>query len=197
MKYDIKSIEKRKKKEVIIKNVLKVILILVVYNMILLGISAMDNNENTNIFGFKSYIITTNSMEPNIKKGDAVVCKKVKTEDLKEGDVITFSKDGEVITITHRIIKIETKDGKKSYITKGDNNTLEDNEKVEENQIRGKMIVVIPRLGNFIKLLSNNIIVLILLLVILILWFMKILINEKRESRREKRKIEEAKSKKY
>ena len=46
MKYDIKSIEKRKKKEVMIKNVLKVILILLIYNMILLGISAMDNNEN-------------------------------------------------------------------------------------------------------------------------------------------------------
>ena len=45
MKYDIKSIEKRKKKEVMIKNVLKVILILLIYNMILLGISAMDNNE--------------------------------------------------------------------------------------------------------------------------------------------------------
>ena len=48
MKYDIKSIEKRKKKEVMIKNVLKVILILLIYNMILLGISAMDNNENIN-----------------------------------------------------------------------------------------------------------------------------------------------------
>lgn len=197
MKYDIKSIEKRKKKEVMIKNVLKVILILLIYNMILLGISAMDNNENINIFGFKSYIITTNSMEPNIRMGDAVICKKIKTEDLKEGDVITFSKDGESITITHRIIKIEDNNGKKSYITKGDNNTLEDNEKVEDSQIRGKMVIVIPRIGNFIKLSSNNIIVLILILVVLILWFMKILINEKIESRIEKRKIEEAKSKKY
>ena len=104
----------------------------------------------------------------------------------------------EVVKVRPEIaIKIEDNNGKKSYITKGDNNTLEDNEKVEDSQIRGKMVIVIPRIGNFIKLSSNNIIVLILILVVLILWFMKILINEKRESRREKRKIEEAKSKKY
>ena len=189
MKYDIESIEKRKKNEKIFKNVLKVILILLIYNMILLGISAMDNNENINILGFKSYIITTNSMEPNIRMGDVVICKKIKTEDLKEGDVIIFNKNGEVIT--HRIIKIETNDEINYYITKGDNNTLEDNEKVEENQIKGKMVIKIPKMGNFIKALSNNIFLLIILLVILILSFIKILVSEKRDDRRKKRKIEE------
>lgn len=197
MKYDIESIEKRKKNEKIFRNILKIILIILLYNIILLVISTIDNNEGSGFCGFKSYIITTSSMEPDIKTGDVVICQKTDAKDLKEGDVITFSKDGESITITHRIIKIEDNNGKKSYITKGDNNTLEDNEKVEDSQIRGKMVIVIPRIGNFIKLSSNNIIVLILILVVLILWFMKILINEKRESRREKRKIEEAKSKKY
>ena len=108
MKYDIESIERRKKKEKVLKNVLKIVLIILIYNMILLGISAMDNNESSGFGGFKSYIITTSSMEPNIKIGDVVICKKINAKDLKEGDVITFTKNGEVIT--HRIIKIETND---------------------------------------------------------------------------------------
>ena len=128
-------------------------------------------------------------MEPDIKTGDVVICQKTDAKDLKEGDVIAFSKNGEVIT--HRIIKIETNDEINYYITKGDNNTLEDNEKVEENQIKGKMLIKIPKMGIFIKALSNNIILLIILLVILILSFMKILVSEKRDDRREKRKIEE------
>ena len=130
MKYDIESIEKRKKNEKIFRNILKIILIILLYNIILLGISTMDNNEGSGICGLKSYIITTSSMEPDIKTGDVVICQKTDAKDLKEGDVITFNKNGEVIT--HRIIKIETNDEINYYITKGDNNTLEDNEKVDD-----------------------------------------------------------------
>ena len=104
-------------------------------------------------------------------------------------NVIIFNNNGEVIP--HRIIKLETNDEINYYITKGDNNTLEDNEKVEENQIKGKMVIKIPKMGNFIKALSNNIFLLIILLVILILSFIKILVSEKRDDRRKKRKIEE------
>ena len=189
MKYDIESIEKRKKKEKIFRNILKIVLIILLYNIILLGISTIDNNEGSGFCGFKSYIITTSSMEPDIKTGDVVICQKTDAKDLKEGDVITFNKNGEVIT--HRIIKIETNDEINYYITKGENNTLEDNEIVEENQIKGKMIIKIPKMGIFIKALSNNIILLIILLVILILSFIKILVSEKRDDRREKKKIEE------
>ena len=189
MKYDIESIEKRKKNEKIFRNILKIILIILLYNIILLGISTIDNNEGSGFCGFKSYIITTSSMEPDIKTGDVVICQKTDAKDLKEGDVIIFNKNGEVIT--HSIIKIETNDEINYYITKGDNNTLEDNEKVEENQIKGKMVIKIPKMGNFIKALSNNIFLLIILLVILILSFIKILVSEKRDDRRKKRKIEE------
>ena len=157
-------------------------------------VSAMDNKNDISILGFKSYIITTNSMEPTIKIGDVVICKNANEDEIKEGDVITFSKEGGVIT-THRVTKIEKIENKsKTYITKGDNNNLEDEEKIEFKNIKGKMIVTIPRLGKIINLLSNNVIILIILLVILILYFIKILINEKKDIRREKRKIEKEKT---
>ena len=194
MKYDIDSIEKRRKKEKTIKNILKIVLIILIYNLILLVVSAMDNKNDISILGFKAYIITTNSMEPTIKIGDVVICKEANEEEIKDGDVITFSKDGGVIT-THRVTKIEeTESGNKIYVTKGDNNTLEDEEKIESKEVKGKMTATIPKLGKIIKLCTNNVIILVILLVILILYFIKILINEKRDIRREKRKIEKEKT---
>lgn len=194
MKYDIDSIEKRRKKEKIIKNILKIVLIILIYNLILIVVSAMDNKNDISILGFKAYIITTNSMEPTIKIGDVVICKEANEEEIKDGDVITFSKDRGVIT-THRVTKIEeTEDGSKIYVTKGDNNTLEDEKKIESKEVKGKMTATIPKLGKIIKLCTNNVIILVILLVILILYFIKILINEKRDIRREKRKIEREKT---
>ena len=40
--------------------------------------------------------------------------------DIQEGDVITFTQEGEVIT--HRITKIDVEESGTKYITKGDNN---------------------------------------------------------------------------
>lgn len=191
MKYDIESIKKRKENSRVIRRVTNIILVIIVYNIVLLTISYINKITNVNIFGYKAYIITTNSMEPKIKVGDIVIAKTVKEKDLKSGDVITFWQDHEVIT--HRIVRIEEGEDNNYYITKGDNNNIEDSKKVAYEQIEGKSILTIPYLGKFVGILENRIIFLIILLVLLILCFLKIQREEKRDSRREKKKIEEEK----
>ena len=113
---------------------------------------------------------------------------------------IAFQKLGKLYeqnqeVITHRIQKIEedqtTKE--KTYITKGDNNNIEDSENIKFSAIIGKCILTIPYLGNIISVLENKLIVLIIILIILILFFLKIQKQEKLENRREKKKIEEEK----
>ena len=191
MKYDIESIKKRKENSRVIRRVANIILVIIVYNIVLLTISYINKITNVNIFGYKAYIITTNSMEPKIKVGDIVIAKTVKEEELKEGDVITFWQDQEVIT--HRIVRIEERKDNNYYITKGDNNNVEDPKKVAYEQVEGKSIFTIPYLGKFVGILENRIIFLIILLVLFILCFLKIQREEKRDSRREKKKIEEEK----
>ena len=193
MKYDIKSIEKRKKIAKNIKNILYVILIILIYNMVLIGVSSTNKFKNINLFGYKSYVITSASMEPEIKLGDVIVSKVTKQQNLQKGDVITFKKNQDVIT--HRIVDIENNEEKKYYVTKGDNNKYEDLEKIEYGQIEGKYIFKISKLGKFIILLDNKIVILIIMLAILILCFMKIQKDEKKEIRREK-KIESKKENK-
>ena len=193
MKYDVESINKRKEKSKNFKKILEVIAIILIYNIILIIVSSI-NGKDFNILGYKAYIVETNSMEPTIKVGDIVIIKKVKVEKLNQGDVITFTQEGEVIT--HRITKIDVEESGTKYITKGDNNNTEDTIKVEHEDILGKEILTIPQLGKVMQLLNNKIILLIIILIILIWAFIRIQKIEKLENRREKKKIEENKKNK-
>ena len=189
MKYDLESINKRKQNAKIIKKVMEIIAIILIYNIILIAISSENKISLINILGYESYVIKTNSMEPTIDINDVIITKKVKEEEIKVQDIITFVKDKEVIT--HRITKIETENDIKKYTTKGDNNNIEDSFKITYDNIAGKHILTIPKLGKIVKVLENQIIFLIILLIILIYMFFRIQNQEKKEIRREKKKSEE------
>ena len=188
MKYDLESINKRKENAKIFKKVIEVFAIILIYNIILVGISIENNDAIINMFGYKAYVIKTNSMEPTIKVNDVVINKKVEQEELNVGDVITFLNDGEVIT--HRITKIE-EDLVTLYTTKGDNNNIEDVFKITYDNIKGKHILTIPYLGVIVQLLENKLLFLVILLIVLIFIFIQIQNQEKKDNRREKKKIEE------
>lgn len=190
MKYDKESINKRNQNKKIAKKIIDIILIILVYNIILVAISNMDKLDEINLFGYKAYTIKSDSMEPTIKNGDVIIIKKIPEEKLEDGDIITFKQNADIIT--HRISKIEEENGKK-YITKGDNNNLEDSAKITYQEIKGKKIITIPYLGKIMNILENKIVFLIILLIILIICFYKIQKQEKSEIRREKKKIEDEK----
>ena len=192
MKYDIESIMNRKKTVQRIRIVLIVIFIIILYNVILVGISSIDNEESLNLFGYQAYIITSNSMEPEINNGDVVIVRQCKEEDLNINDIITFDKDGRINT--HRITNIINEEGKVKYITKGDNNSIEDQEKIEFSNIKGKMTIKIPYLGNVIMFIQNQMIILIIVLILLLLLLYKVIIDERKENRRRKREIEKEKN---
>lgn len=111
---------------------------------------------------FSIYTIATGSMVPNINQFDAVINMRVDDpNNLKVGDVITFrstsplSKD---LTITHRIKAITTdEEGKACYVTKGDANNIEDASCAKFENIIGKVIIRIPRLGYIQKFLASGV----------------------------------------
>ena len=192
MKFDTESIIKRKKKVKIIKIILLIILVVILYNIALVGISEANKLDGFNFFGYKAYIITSESMKPTIYIGDVIITKPCIQDELKTDDIITFKKNNE-ITNTHRIIKIIDEDEKKSFITKGDNNELQDEKEVKFEEIQGKVILTIPKLGKIIELMQNKIVILVILLIILIILFMSIINSEKKELRRRKMQIEKEK----
>lgn len=100
------------------------------------------------VFKYRPVAILTYSMEPIFTRGDAVIVEKLDDEEknkLKKGDIIQYQLDKTVVV--HRIIKVKKEDNKKVYILKGDNNNAKDPKPVYMEQIMGKVLFSIPKVG--------------------------------------------------
>ena len=100
------------------------------------------------VFKYRPVAILTYSMEPIFTRGDAVIVEKLDKEEknkLKKGDIIQYQVDKTVVV--HRIIKVKKEDNKKVYILKGDNNNAKDPKPVYMEQIMGKVLFSIPKVG--------------------------------------------------
>lgn len=131
---EIKSVKKREKKNESATSL-----------MITSIISIMMIWFAVGIFPIYPSVIVTGSMEPMIKPGDVILVKKVDANAVQVDDVIQFKRDS--ILISHRIIEVKEDVTGKSYQTKGDNNSGPDIEWVKPEQIKGKVISVIPKIG--------------------------------------------------
>ncbi len=119
---------------------------------------------------FNAYVVLSGSMLPTIKVKDIVVTKKIAEEELKIGDIITFiSPDTRFggISVTHRIIdKIyDEQAGIYKYRTQGDANNVSDTVPVPNENILGKVILKIPKLGYLQDILASKGGVIILVLI--------------------------------
>ena len=106
------------------------------------------------------YTIVSGSMEPNINIYDVVVSKKVKSpNEIKVGDVITFVSTSSLskgLTVTHRVIEVVKTDLGVAYRTQGDNNLSPDTAPAEFDNVIGKVILRIPKLGKVQEFLSKK-----------------------------------------
>lgn len=187
MKYDIDDIQKRKELHARIRKLVYIFLVIILYNIVLLYMSYIDKFDTPSFYIYKAYVITTNSMEPELKKDDVVVIKKAKADNLKQGDIITFKQNGE--TITHRIVQIDDIEDGKLYITKGDNNNVQDEQGLRFDQIEGKLVIKIPQLGKMVASFKNGIIIVLVLLISAIIYLNRITAKERSNIRRAKKKL--------
>ena len=145
------KIEKKKRRKAIINFLLTpIIVILLVICIFAVYQKIVLKKQNIEILGFKGYIVMTGSMEPSINAGDVIIGKKANENNIKIGDVITFSSINSGATITHRIVDITNKDGKRYYQTKGDNNNSEDVDLVEYKDIQGIVLFKIGKIGKIL-----------------------------------------------
>jgi len=88
--------------------------------------------------------VESNSMVPTFSKGDILILQGA--TDLKESDIIVYSVPTRTTPIVHRIIE-KNPDG--TYQTKGDANygQLPFEKRITVDQIKGKVIYIVPYLG--------------------------------------------------
>ena len=99
------------------------------------------------LFPFQPALVGSGSMEPKMYAGDVVIIAKVSADNVELGDVIQFRVPEEV-TVMHRVIEIqETEGGGRLFITKGDANDKPDSEPVTPENVVGKTVMTIPKIG--------------------------------------------------
>lgn len=113
--------------------ILLIILALAIYSFIQLDI---QGKEYCNIFGYSIFQIETGSMADTIEIEDIIIIK-LENEDINKNDIITFRQENNLVT--HRVVRIENE----KIITKGDNNTSED-DPIDRKDVLGKVKIIIP-----------------------------------------------------
>ncbi len=93
----------------------------------------------------KVFVVQSGSMEPAIKTGSVVITQP--QANYAVGDVITYMRRADAISVTHRIESITSENGRTAYITKGDANNAADTAPVPANIVVGKVLFSIPFIG--------------------------------------------------
>jgi len=135
----------------ILGTVLCVILLpILIINLTLIAKSYINEDEVPSLGGMFPMIVLTDSMYPEIESGDLILCHTLEAEEVKVGDVITFydPMGNGTSVVTHRVLEIKDKDGRPQFITKGDNNNVEDQVPVEAEDLIGIYQKRIPKAGN-------------------------------------------------
>lgn len=169
-----------------------IIIPIIIYDMFLIIQTLLKPGVTPDFFGYKTFSIISGSMEPKININDIVIVKNVDKNQIKINDIITFKTEND--TVTHRVINIKLIDNELIYTTKGDSNEVTDIEKIEYNQIEGKYVGKIPKIGKLLSLLKNKYIFSLILIFLIISYMLQKKNIQKKITRKEKRqKYEEQK----
>lgn len=119
-------------------------------------LNVKKGNYNSPLFG--GYVIVSRSMTPTINVNDAIVIKRENNDKYKIGDIISFFSteyDRDGMVVTHRVVDKKSEGNFSEYITKGDNNPVADGNVVNTNNVYGKVMFIIPKLGYIQNFLSK------------------------------------------
>lgn len=171
-RFDVKHYKVKiiKKKENVFQYIVGVISYAIFIWLLLIGgtlllyvadikIRALKGDNNPPVFN--AYVVMSGSMLPSIKVKDIVVTKRVPEDRIDIKDVITFISPDERfngITITHRVLEKYYDSSINGYYfkTKGDANNISDEALVPYDNILGKVILKVPKLGYLQDLLASK-----------------------------------------
>ena len=152
-----------------VKKVLKVVRSIVVWIFVVFAVAMTIftiisvntfNRNDRNIWGYKAYIVNTDSMsKTDFKAGDLILVKETDPSTLKAGDIITYmSQNSESFgeTITHKIRKVTTDSrGNPGFITYSTTTDQDDDTIVTYMYVLGKYEKTIPDIGTFFNFMKT------------------------------------------
>lgn len=162
-----------------IGNLLFALIIILAAIITIISLSTKDRGV-ANFAGIMPFSIQSPSMEPTIMTGDLIITKKCDPQQLKEGDVISFFsvEQEQKIVKTHRIVKVNKSGNMLSFVTKGDNNELEDHLEVADGEVLSVYDGVrLPKVGNVLDFLKSEVGFFVCIIIPLFIFFIYQLYN--------------------
>jgi len=96
-------------------------------------------------------VVLSGSMEPAFYRGDLLFLTNYEEDKIQAGEIVVFKIDGRDIPIVHRVIKLhESHDGKMKFLTKGDNNEVDDRGLYNKGQLWVEPDHVVGRARGFV-----------------------------------------------
>lgn len=123
---------------------INIFLTIIILFGVFIFISFLPIENNYQIFS-----VLSGSMEPAIKTGALVIVRPA--DSYSEGDVVTRQIIEEDITVTHRIIALEEKNGVTYFQTKGDANNVADEDQFTSDTIVGKVLWNVSYMGYIVN----------------------------------------------
>ena len=134
-------------------------------------VSTVDNRNGRDIFGFKFYIVRTDSMSLSDKNahmdvhfnaGDIVIIKNVDDPtSLQKDEIISFisaNSESQGETVTHMIREVKKSNSGKVLgdVTFGTNKGVDDEALVDPEYVLGKYVGKLPGVGNFFAFVKTT-----------------------------------------
>ena len=140
---------KTEKTLTVMRKVLKALILIIVgvillANLYCLAAGRIFKVKAPTVFGCSSAVVLTGSMSGTIEPDDFIIIHK--QSDYTVGDIVMYQTGG--TPVTHRIIS----ENEKGYRTKGDANNTDDGTDIPKEDVVGKVVLVIPKIGAAVRL---------------------------------------------
>jgi len=189
--------EKKQKKKNTVGNVIFIIVCVLLLsalfvNLVIIFQAQTNKDKVPSFLGIKPFIVLSGSMETEIKRGDLILTKVIDPTTLKIDDVIAF-RDSENAVTTHRIIDIVVRNGQTYFITKGDNNSSQDQNLVAIEDVEGLYMTRIPGIGTIMNRLAEPTTIMMVGVGITMIFVISFVISSKKQQEAERKEFLEYK----
>jgi signal peptidase len=132
---------------------------LVLAMIVVAAFSMRGDGAPRSLFGFSLFTVLTTSMQSEIPKDSLVLDRQVDPAGIQIGDDVTYLREADNSTVTHRVIGIYENygdSGLRAFQTQGIENSEPDEDVVFSDNIVGKVIFHNYEIGAFLRYVQDN-----------------------------------------
>lgn len=158
--------------------------------MVFTILTVRSQGADRSVFGVRLLVVLSDSMSAtDFSAGDLIFVREVDPTQLQVGDIISYisvDEDSYGSMITHKIRSIQQQDGQLSFTTYGTTTGTEDDTPAYSQNVKGKYIGRIPKVGLITQKLKNHpAYLLVLLLAVLAFYVLSGVLSAWLEKRRQ------------